>query len=184
MSSTANQTSTANITSTINGAIITCSNVTGTTCHMTATSATYSTHGVEHATAATCITTAATILETRGTSEGGVQRQTGKSTTSQKPPGGNLNIFAFYVFIIFNSYIKNVNIDTVITYKYFSGGDESSESETDNNEDSITCVKFLLLVDQLSIDQHHHLSIKDIGNLRKYFLIIVGIKLIIHEGFH
>ena len=43
------------------------------------------------------------------------------------------------------------------------GGDESSESETDNNEDSITCVKFLLLVDQLSIDQHHHLSIKDIG---------------------
>ena len=46
----------------------------------------------------------------------------------------------------------------------FSGGEESSESETDNNEDSITCVKFLLLVDQLSIDQHHHLSIKDIGN--------------------
>ena len=119
MSSTANQTSTANITSTINGAIITCSNVTGTTCHMTATSATYSTHGVEHATAATCITTAATILETRGTSEGGVQRQTGKSTTSQKPPGGNLNIFAFYVFIIlnFNSHIKNVNFDAVITYK-------------------------------------------------------------------
>ena len=119
MSSTANQTSTANITSTINGAIITCSNVTGTTCHMTATSATYSTHGVEHATAATCITTAATILETRGTSEGGAQRQTGKSTTSQKPPGGNLNIFAFYVFIILNLhfyYDKDVNIDAVITY--------------------------------------------------------------------
>ena len=96
MSSTANQTSTANITSTINGAIITCSNVTGTTCHMTATSATYSTHGVEHATAATCITTtAATILETRGSSEGGAQRQTGKSTTSQKPPGGNLKNFIF-----------------------------------------------------------------------------------------
>lgn len=44
-------------------------------------------------------------------------------------------------------------------------GDESSESETDNNEDSITAVKFLLLVDQLSIDQHHHLSIKDIGTV-------------------
>ena len=48
-------------------------------------------------------------------------------------------------------------------FTIFVGGDDSSESETDNNEDSITCVKFLLLVDQLSIDQHHHLSIKDIG---------------------
>ena len=86
VSSTANQTSTANITSTINGAIITtCSFLTGTTCHMTAASAT-STH-VEHA-AATCITTAA-ILETRTTSmDTGPQRQTGKSTTSQKTPGG------------------------------------------------------------------------------------------------
>ena len=40
---------------------------------------------------------------------------------------------------------------------------ESSESETDNNEDAGKTVKFLLLVDQLSVDQHHHLSIKDIG---------------------
>ena len=92
VSSTANQTSTANITSTINGAIITtCSSVTGTTCHMTAASATWSQsqHGVEHAAAAaTCITTAA-ILETRTTSmDTGPQRQTGKSTTSQKTPGG------------------------------------------------------------------------------------------------
>ena len=99
VSSTANQTSTANITSTINGAIITCSSITGTTCHMTAASATWSqtnsTHGVEHATAATCITTtAATILESRGSSDdrGGAQRLTGKSTTSQKAPGGK-NIF-------------------------------------------------------------------------------------------
>ena len=86
VTSTANQTSTADITSTINGAIITtCSFLTGTTCHMTAASAT-STH-VEHA-AATCITTAA-ILETRTTSmDTGPQRQTGKSTTSQKTPGG------------------------------------------------------------------------------------------------
>ena len=91
VSSTANQTSTANITSTINGAIITCSFLTGTTCHMTAASATWSQsqHGVEHAAAAaTCITTAA-ILETRTTSmDTGPQRQTGKSTTSQKTPGG------------------------------------------------------------------------------------------------
>ena len=95
VSSTANQTSTANITSTINGAIITCSSITGTTCHMTAASATWnqshSTHGVEHTTAATCITTTAAILETTG----GAQRQTGKSTTSQKPPGGNLFVFHF-----------------------------------------------------------------------------------------
>ena len=96
VSSTANQISTANITSTINGAIITCSSVTGTTCHMTAASATYSTHGVEHATAATCIaTTAATILETRGSSDTGAQRQTGKSTTSQKAPGGIRFTFLF-----------------------------------------------------------------------------------------
>ena len=51
------------------------------------------------------------------------------------------------------------------------GGDESSESETDNNEDSITCVKFLLLVDQLSIDQHHHLSIKDIGKKSHIYVV-------------
>ena len=96
VSSTANQISTANITSTINGAIITCSSITGTTCHVTAASATWSqsnsTHGFEHTTAATCITTAA-ILEARGSSmsedRGAQQRQTGNSTTSQKPPGGN-----------------------------------------------------------------------------------------------
>ena len=63
---------------------------------MTAASATWSqsnsTHGREHTTAATCITTAA-ILETRASSmseDKVTQRQTGKSTTSQKPPGGGL----------------------------------------------------------------------------------------------
>ena len=40
---------------------------------------------------------------------------------------------------------------------------DSSESETENNEDLETTRKFLLLVDQLSMDQPHHLSIKDIG---------------------
>ena len=171
MSSTANQTSTANITSTINGAIITCSSITGTTCHMTAASATWnqsnSTHGAEHTTAATCITTTAAILETRGSSDerGGAQRQTGKSTTSQKPPGGNSLVFPFQCANIFFNYNKLPKIQQLqIKMITFLGGEESSESETDNNEDSITCVKFLLLVDQLSIDQHHHLSIKDIGN--------------------
>ncbi len=40
---------------------------------------------------------------------------------------------------------------------------ESSESETDNNDETGTTDKFLLLVDQLSLEQPNHLSIKDIG---------------------
>jgi hypothetical protein len=37
----------------------------------------------------------------------------------------------------------------------------SSESETDNNDE--TADKFLLLVDQVTLDQPSHLNIKDIG---------------------
>ncbi len=44
-----------------------------------------------------------------------------------------------------------------------AAGADSSESETDNNEETGTTDKFLLLVDQLSLEQPHHLSIKDIG---------------------
>lgn len=43
---------------------------------------------------------------------------------------------------------------------------ESSESETENTimeEEAITTEKFLLLIDQLSVDQKRHLTIKDIG---------------------
>lgn len=45
---------------------------------------------------------------------------------------------------------------------------ESSESETENNhsileEEKVTTQKFLLLIDQLSLDQKRHLTIKDIG---------------------
>lgn len=45
---------------------------------------------------------------------------------------------------------------------------ESSESETENNhsvleEERVTTQKFLLLIDQLSLDQKRHLTIKDIG---------------------
>lgn len=43
---------------------------------------------------------------------------------------------------------------------------ESSESETENTymeDDIVTSEKFLLLIDQLTVDQKHHLSIKDIG---------------------
>ncbi|XP_052132813.1 uncharacterized protein LOC113205614, partial [Frankliniella occidentalis] len=45
-------------------------------------------------------------------------------------------------------------------------GGDSSESETDNTgleEEAVTSEKFLLLIDQLSVDQKRHLSIKDIG---------------------
>lgn len=43
---------------------------------------------------------------------------------------------------------------------------DSSESETENTvieDESITTEKFLLLIDQLSVEQKSHLSIKDIG---------------------
>ncbi|KAJ6641410.1 Cell death activator CIDE-3, partial [Pseudolycoriella hygida] len=43
---------------------------------------------------------------------------------------------------------------------------DSSESETENTvmeDEAITSEKFLLLIDQLSVDQKKHLSIKDIG---------------------
>ncbi|XP_020710159.1 uncharacterized protein LOC105689344 isoform X2 [Athalia rosae] len=43
---------------------------------------------------------------------------------------------------------------------------DSSESETENTimeDEIVTSEKFLLLIDQLTVDQKHHLSIKDIG---------------------
>lgn len=43
---------------------------------------------------------------------------------------------------------------------------DSSESETDITvleEEAVTSEKFLLLIDQLSVDQKRHLTIKDIG---------------------
>ena len=46
---------------------------------------------------------------------------------------------------------------------YIIGLEDSSESETDNNDETGTTDKFLLLIDQLSSEQPHHLSIKDIG---------------------
>jgi hypothetical protein len=45
-------------------------------------------------------------------------------------------------------------------------GGDSSESETENTvleEEGTTSEKFLLLIDQLSVDQKRHLTIKDIG---------------------
>ncbi|CAB0004753.1 unnamed protein product, partial [Nesidiocoris tenuis] len=44
------------------------------------------------------------------------------------------------------------------------GGADSSESETEiGAEEAVTTEKFLLLIDQLSVDQKRHLTIKDIG---------------------
>lgn len=46
------------------------------------------------------------------------------------------------------------------------GDRDSSESETENTlveDEAVTSEKFLLLIDQLSVDQKRHLSIKDIG---------------------
>lgn len=55
-------------------------------------------------------------------------------------------------------------VTTAVTTTAASREDqESSESETDNNDETGTTNKFLLLVDQLSLEQPHHLSIKDIG---------------------
>lgn len=43
-------------------------------------------------------------------------------------------------------------------------GADSSESETEiGAEEAVTTEKFLLLIDQLSVDQKRHLTIKDIG---------------------
>lgn len=51
----------------------------------------------------------------------------------------------------------------VTTTTATAAAEESSESETDNNDETGSTDKFLLLVDQLSLEQPHHLSIKDIG---------------------
>ena len=60
----------------------------------------------------------------------------------------------FYFFLI---------LYTNCSFLYIIGLEDSSESETDNNDETGTTDKFLLLIDQLSSEQPHHLSIKDIG---------------------
>ena len=54
----------------------------------------------------------------------------------------------FYIFLVLNSLYAPSNT------KFFI---------TDNNDETGTTDKFLLLVDQLSLEQPQHLSIKDIG---------------------
>ena len=54
----------------------------------------------------------------------------------------------FYIFLALNSLYAPSNTEFFIT---------------DNNDETGTTDKFLLLVDQLSLEQPQHLSIKDIG---------------------
>ena len=53
--------------------------------------------------------------------------------------------------------------EAIIEMRETENGGDSSDSEADGGEAEDTSTKFLLLVDQLSVDQKHHLSIKDIG---------------------
>ena len=57
----------------------------------------------------------------------------------------------------------SIQCHTILETTTVTSGNESSESETENNEDVEQAVKFLLLVDQPSLEQHAHLSVKDIG---------------------
>lgn len=46
-----------------------------------------------------------------------------------------------------------------------SNNSEDSETDTTERDDEQLSERFLLLVDQLSVDQDHHLTLKDIGTI-------------------
>jgi len=60
---------------------------------------------------------------------------------------------------------SHTKCDAIIQMGGDENGADSSESDGEGGEgeEGVTTTKFLLLVDQLSLDQKHHLSIKDIG---------------------
>ena len=64
------------------------------------------------------------------------------------PNSNKFKLVQFYIFLALNSLYAPSNT------KFFI---------TDNNDETGTTDKFLLLVDQLSLEQPQHLSIKDIG---------------------
>lgn len=71
-------------------------------------------------------------------------------------------------FDVENLGASNSKCEAIIEMREAENGGDSSESEVEGGEEvedaeSVTSNKFLLLVDQLSVDQKHHLSIKDIG---------------------
>ena len=59
--------------------------------------------------------------------------------------------------------MKEILGEAIIEMRENENGGDSSDSDGGELEESITSTKFLLLVDQISVDQKHHLSIKDIG---------------------
>lgn len=71
-------------------------------------------------------------------------------------------------FDVENLGASNSKCEAIVEMRETENGGDSSESEVEGGEEvedaeSATSNKFLLLVDQLSVDQKHHLSIKDIG---------------------
>ena len=66
-----------------------------------------------------------------------------------------LKYIASFCILVFDAWIKNTL--TIISTNF------STNLTCFEGDDSVTTVKFLLLVDQLSAEQKHHLSIKDIG---------------------
>lgn len=57
---------------------------------------------------------------------------------------------------------KDISADAESNKNAKANGSDS-ETETTEKEDEQICERYLLLVDQLSIDQDRHLSLKDIG---------------------
>lgn len=90
-------------------------------------------------------------------------------------PGGRKLVPSSYLSVPYSGVPSGVGVGGSIIHPHDLGPGggggtttESSESETENNhsvleEESTTTQKFLLLTDQLSLDQKRHLTIKDIG---------------------
>lgn len=63
-------------------------------------------------------------------------------------------------------HVRFLDIEGCAAHPHQHTDHESSESETENTimeDEAVTTEKFLLLIDQLSVDQKRHLTIKDIG---------------------
>lgn len=91
------------------------------------------------------------------------------------PGAGKIQVPSSYLSVPYSGVPSGIGISGSIIHPHDLGPGggggtttESSESETENNhsvmeEDTTTTQKFLLLIDQLSLDQKRHLTIKDIG---------------------
>jgi len=83
-----------------------------------------------------------------------IQADEGKRTL---PKGAHVR------FDVENLGASNSKCEAIIEMRETENVADSSDSEGGEVEENSTCTKFLLLVDQLSVDQKHHLSIKDLG---------------------